>query len=328
MKKVLAILLASIMLLAGFTLAEGAQDVKIGFSQMNLSNAHFVKLAAGWTAFCEEYGLEDIILSANDSADTQASQVETWLNSDFDAIAICALDGNAMHNACQKADEMGVPILNVYNLLEGDYDAATPNPDDIQGMTMAKVVADYINNNEPWKSMERIEFATINNDTVKESIIRMDTIEQYMIDNCPNVVFVGTALGAQSAEMAMQATENLFQKYPDLQIVFANNDSAGLGVYQAFVNAGKTDPDKYIICGNDAIPEVCKLIKQGSVYQFSVDPNAYAAGYQMAKMTYQLAVEDPELDPIWTFELVGINKDNVQTVIDRNVELGLMEDIA
>jgi ABC-type sugar transport system substrate-binding protein len=91
----------------------------------------------------------------------------------------------------------------------------------------------------------------------------------------------------------MQVTENLIQKYKDVDCVFALNDEMALGAIQALKAAGMND---VLVVGFDANADAANAIQKGEMWgTFNMDHFGigYAAAvYLVLKLDYDIVANN------------------------------------
>jgi ribose transport system substrate-binding protein len=100
---------------------------------------------------------------------------------------------------------------------------------------------------------------------------RTNAFKQSLLKLDPKAQFVGTGNGGfTSPTVAEQSTLNLIQAHPQLKVIFADWDGAAIGAVTAAREAGKTDPTKFYIAGQDgSAAQLEDMQKPGNVLQSS-----------------------------------------------------------
>ena len=127
-KKLIAMLLAVLMIvaLAVPAMADGEEEAeeekepvvanekyKIALIQQHQDNAFQITVSEAAQAKAEELGIELTILSANQDAATQISQIEQCVAEDFDAILYEPVNPDALGDASKAAVDEGVVVINI-----------------------------------------------------------------------------------------------------------------------------------------------------------------------------------------------------------------------
>jgi D-allose transport system substrate-binding protein len=95
---------------------------KILAVEKTLANEHWQTMAKGYEWAAQRYGADIEVASVPTEADTaaQLALVESALGKGFDAIAVSPITPNNLNPALAKASEMGIPIINVDELIPED----------------------------------------------------------------------------------------------------------------------------------------------------------------------------------------------------------------
>ena len=93
----------------------------------------------------------------------------------------------------------------------------------------------------------------------------------------------------------MSVTENLLQKYTDVNAIIGANDESALGAIQALKAAGK---EGVLVAGFDGSVDAANAVKNGDMYEtYNTDP--YGSGY--IACAYALMYLDDGIEPAGKF---------------------------
>lgn len=115
MKKILAILLALIMVL-GMSSAFAATG-RIGIAMPTKSSERWIRDGANVQKGLEALGYKVDLQFAEDIIDNQIAQIENMLVKGVDALIIASIDGSSLNNVLKQARDMGVKIIAYDRLL-------------------------------------------------------------------------------------------------------------------------------------------------------------------------------------------------------------------
>ena len=119
MKKILAILLVAMLLLANLALAETG---RIGVSMPTRSVERWIHDGDKVKESLEALGYSVDLQYAEDIVDAQVSQIENMLLKGVDVLIIVAIDGTALNTVLATAKEMGVTVIAYDRLLMNTKD--------------------------------------------------------------------------------------------------------------------------------------------------------------------------------------------------------------
>lgn len=142
-KKFLALLLAGALALAALTgcssgetaeegsgagTEEGAEDggYRIALVQQHQTNAFQIAVTEGAQAKADELGVELNILSADQDAAKQISQIEQCVSEGYDAILFEPVDPDGLRDAAKAAADAGVIMINIVSACTDWESAASP----------------------------------------------------------------------------------------------------------------------------------------------------------------------------------------------------------
>ncbi len=210
----------------------------------------------------EEAGYEVIVSSFDQDTSKQIEMIENYVNSGVDMI--CTNPGsNAGDDALKTAMSKGVKVF-VYGVETSDYDLCAVEDESSVGKAIGTMGADYTNN----KLGGKVQAIALINTAGQDLAKRSNGILEAFKEKCPNSEIVGTAECASTGE-GTSAMENFLQRYPDVQVVLAYNDTFGLEAMEVLKAAGK-DGEKYGVFGCDGTSEGLKNIKEGTIYRGTI----------------------------------------------------------
>ncbi|MBE2270424.1 MAG: substrate-binding domain-containing protein, partial [Anaerolinea sp.] len=314
MKKLtLLLVLLCAVILAVAPLAAQEDTIRIGALIKNDSNPYFLTMADGYRFAAERYGVDIVIGSTptEDSADEQLAILETWLNEGgFDALIVTPFRATSLNSALIRATEMGIPIINIDELIPADAQegidlAAQIASNNVRGGSLAGAYALSILS--PGDEVAVIEGAP----GTTSSIDRVNGFTQAALAGGLNVVASQTA-NWDRAEAYNVAT-NILQANPNVRFIFAANDGMGLGAVEAVEAAGLAEQVE--VASVDAIPEAVEAVAAGrlagTVAQYP-DEMAVLAVEAAIKL-----VQGRPIAPVIESPVVLITSENVATAGSR-----------
>lgn len=234
---------------------------KIKAIEKTLINEHWQFMKAGYEFAAQRYGVEIEVGSVPTEADTaaQLALLESWLTMDIDALCVSPITPNNLNPALAKASEMGIPIINVDELI----------PEDVAKEAGIKIATRIASNNyyagvlagkymlehlPAGAKVAVIEGMAGNVSGMSRRDGFLDTVKDKL-----NVV--ASQPGNWDRALANNITTNILQAHPDLAGLYCANDTMALGAAEAIAAAGKEG--KIILIGTDAIPEAKEAVKAG-----------------------------------------------------------------
>lgn len=142
---------------------------------------------------------------------------------------------------------------------------------------------------------------------------RVDGLEDYFAENCPDVQVIGTVLDCDNPEGTVACAETALATYPEMNAYYSTGNLNAVGAAQVFPEAGRTD---IIVTGVDDAPEVLEGIRQGGV-SFTYGQQPYGQGYLAVYIPWKMKHEGvkPTAKYLDT-RIVFIDATNVDTYQD------------
>ncbi len=304
MKKLLSVLLAlSLCLslaLAGS--AEAPQNLKIAHTVIDLSNVYFVNVSNAMRELCAEKGYEYTLIDGKSDPAVQVSAIENFIVQGVDVIVITPVDGKALGSVLQEARDAGITII----AMDQDVpvrDALIGVSEYEYGYAAGKIAADWIN-----KNVTGTATVGILNRPVSETLIqRSNGFKDGVTQNSDAEIVAEQT--ANTAELGLKVTESILQSYPDITGFVCQNDTAGLGCYEALTAAGRKAGSTFIT-GVDGLQEAFKKIAEGGMYVGSVDNNPEGKAALILDTVTRVLKDGPIADMIYV-QVVPVTIDNV-----------------
>lgn len=237
-------------------------EIVIGASMLNMGNEFIVQLKEGMEAKAGELGVKIIFTDAETNASTQVQQVENFIVQEVDAIILNPVETDASSPAVVKAQEAGIPIINVNSVTSTQPDAFVGSRDEDSAEIAINFIAEKLSKKgnivmmrgNPGQSAE-----------VKRGQGALDTLKNY-----PDMELIAEQTAKWSRDQSLTLMQNWLQTYQgEIDGVFAQNDEMAMGALKALEDAGVSDD--IILVGIDAIADALQAVKDGrldaTVYQ-------------------------------------------------------------
>ena len=257
------------------------------------ANEFWQAMAAGYRFAAERYGVEIEVASVPTEADTaqQLALVEGWLDRDFDAWLVSPITPNNLNSALAAASEMGIPIINVDELIPPD--AAREAGINIAqriasnnyqaGQLAGQYVLDHVEAGSQVAIIEGIA-GNVSGQNRRDGFF--DTVSG-------TLEVVASQPADWDRSRALDVATNILQANPDVRAIYCANDTMALGAAEAVRALGLQD--QVIILGTDAIPEALEAVREGrmagTVAQFP---------YEIAWIAVESAIKIAEGRPVST----------------------------
>jgi len=191
----------------------------------------------------------------------QIELVEQMCAQKVNGIVIAPADSKALVNACKKAMDSGIVVVNIDNkfdtqvLQEKGVKIPFVGPDNRKG---AKLAGDYLARSLSMGDKVAILEGVPNAfNAIQRKAGFEDAIQQ------ADLTLVSSQAALWETEKANQVMAAMITEHPDLKAVLCANDSMAIGAVAALKGAGKLDQVKVV--GYDNISAVQQLIREGRV---------------------------------------------------------------
>lgn len=163
----------------------------------------------------------------NDDTDSQIRILQAYTHKDVDAIIITPTDRARLVEPVRKATAIGIKVVVVDSALDGDYHSNIVATDNVRGGKLAAKYLAALLGNQGRVMMLRTVAGSASTDERAEGFIK------YLRDNAPKITLVEDVYGGGSTGKARHSAVQLLEKHPDIDGVFAVNESSSDGMLRA-----------------------------------------------------------------------------------------------
>jgi ribose transport system substrate-binding protein len=264
MKKLLSLLVASIMIMSLFVGCANTQEQPapekpaeeaktIGLAISTLNNPFFVDLEAGAKAKAAELGATLVTLDSQDDSATEMSNVEDLINQGVDIILINPTDSDAVKSAVEAANKAGIPVITLDRSANGGEVVSHIASDNVAGGKLAgEYIIELLGGKGNVVELEGVPGAS----AARE---RGEGFNSAIAKSDIKVVAKQTA-NFDRAE-GLTVMENILQAQPEIDAVFAHNDEMALGALEAIKSSGR----EIIVVGFDATDDAKAAVESGKM---------------------------------------------------------------
>lgn len=285
-----------------------AGDISIGVSLGQNVHPYFVAMQLGIEAACEEYGVENYnFLSADNSLETQNTQLENLVTMGSNVILLNPYDSEGVVNAVKAAADQGVGIITMDVDCEGSNCYLASDNYKI-GQMLAEYVIEELGGEGKIAIIDGITVSSLKDRT--EGF--MDTIAESGIE------VVAEQQTAHARDTALSSAENILQANPDINAFVGVNENSGMAILSAVTSANLSD---VLITTVDATSENLVAIRDGKV-AVGVAQDPYQMGYQAVEQAIKL-YNGEEVESFIETPIEYMTIDNVQEYIDREESYGM-----
>ena len=245
------------------------EDYKIGYIAKNTTNPYMIAQAEGVKKAGADMGFTAVTQapSTADSVEEQVKIMEDMIQQEMDVIIVHCADSNGIMPGVRKAQDAGIIVLTIGTPGSEDTFLRTGVDYYETGYTIAKEMAEALGGKGNIIVLEGPPGAA-------NAIERLNGIQDALAEYAEIEIVASQTANFKRTE-GMSVTENLLQKYTDVQGVIGCNDESALGGLQALKAAGMTD---VLVAGFDGSVDATNAVESGEMFAtYNTDP--YGSGY-------------------------------------------------
>lgn len=302
------------------------QKIKIGVSISLEANNTVKTWFEAIKARGESYGFEVVGIDANGNPGKQASDIDSLLAQNVDAVVIWPLDADALRPAINRVKEKDIPIMGIdFNVKKGGTDYGLTNEvilgREETAVQVAKLMAETFTKET---EVAGIGYAI----PVPGNLFVMEKFKSE-VESYNHLRWVGQQDNAtDNISGAEPLMNNMLTKNPNIKAVFAYNDESAIGAAQAAINSNKTlyskgNPDGIMIIGFNADESGIKAIEEGKEFA-TYNLNPVKAGAISVDYIHQLLIDKKNSSEIPKEVLISspmISLENVSEFIPWKEEI-------
>jgi ribose transport system substrate-binding protein len=251
--------------------AEAQKRHKIVVFTKNVTNPFWkaVRTGADKAAAALGVDLEHAAPTKPDNIEEQTRLVEDWIVKKPDVFVFVPVDYKALVPSIEKVNKAGIPIVIFSNRMTGvDYVSYVGSDDETIGYELAKYLFKQLGGKGKVIHIDGVP-AAITAQNRKKGFERA-------LKEHPGIELLASQPGNYRRLPAVQVMENLMQRFPVIDGVWAANDDMAVGIAEALEAAGRGGRTKVV--GIDAIPDGAAAIDKGRMLA-SADYSGHDQGY-------------------------------------------------
>lgn len=235
-------------------MAEG-ESYTIGFAVSTLENPFFVTMKDAAVAKAEALGVELMVLDAQDSAETQASQIEDFIVRGVDLLIINPVDSDAIGTSVVACNTEGIPVITV---TRASNSGEVVQHLDIDNREAGRLDAEQLIVDLGGKG----KVAVLEGIAGSSSAIERNEGFVAALEGT-EIEIVASLTANYAREEGASVTEDILQANPELDAIYAHNDEMALGAVRAVAAAGRSEEIK--IYGIDATDDALVAVENGEM---------------------------------------------------------------
>lgn len=246
----------------------------------------------------------------------QIDIVNNFISREVDAIVLAPLDAVALTRPVEQATNRGIPVIVIDSGLESDKYVSFVATDNIAGGRMgARRLGEQMQGKGKAILLRYAEGSASTSN-------REEGFLEEMRSSFPDIELISTdQYAGVTMESAMQASQNLLNKYGDVDGVFCPNESSTFGMLRALEISGKAGDIVFV--GFDTSDKLLQGIDDGHVSGL-VSQDPFDMGFQgvMTAVAVLKGLEVEKRIPT-RLEIItpeNINDDSIQDLIHPDLE--------
>lgn len=241
----------------------------------NSVNPYMVKNLEGTAKAAADMGCDIVTLSPTkqDSVEEQVTIMEAMISKGVDGMVIHPSDSAGIMPGVRKAKEEGILISTIGTPAAEKTFLRTGVDYKLTGKMIAERLAEELDGKGKVIVLEGAPGAQNGQE-------RLEGIKEGF-SAFPDIEIVASQTANWSRVEGMSITENLLQRFPDIDAIIGSNDEMAIGAVQALKAAGLKD---VLVAGFDANKDASEAIKNGEMLvSYNTDPfgSAYLAAVYM-----------------------------------------------
>ena len=233
--------------------AIGAKQPRIGVTLLTKSHPFYQEMEAAMKEAADKSNVKLNIQSAEFDMKDQQAQIETFITQRVDALVVCPVDSDTIAGAIKEANRAGIPVFTADIAANGGDVVCHIASDNIAGGRLAgEYMAKLLKGKGKVIIIDHPKVMSVRDRTKGF----LDAVGKY-----PGIKIIARPPGDGERGKSMDVMETMLQSHPEINGVFAINDSTALGALAALRQAKK---DNIVIVGYDGDPEAREEILKGS----------------------------------------------------------------
>lgn len=261
---------------------------------------------AGAVKAAQESGTEIIWVGPEreDDRRQQIDVVQNFISRKVDAIVLAPLDKVALVRPVETAVTRGIPVVIMDSGLDSDKQSSFVATDNREGGRMAARHMGQLMDGKGQALMLRYAEGSASTMEREEGWLEV------MKEEFPGVELVSTnQYGGATTESALQASQNLLNKFPDVGGIFCCNESTTFGMLRALQQSGRAG--EVIFVGFDTKDAFTEAIRKGELHG-TVSQDPFDMGYR-GVMTAVAVLNGKQVEPRVATNITLITPENLDT---------------
>ncbi len=268
--------LTGMTLLAALALAgcnRGPQEKRIAFVPKGQAHVFWQSVHAGAIKAARENPGYTVVWNGPASETDYTGQikiVDSAFNQHVDAVCLAPIDKKIMVSLVEHGAAIGTPVIIFDSPVDTDTFTSQVATDNYEGGRMgARRLSEVLG-----KKGKIVEVAVQPGSA--STMLREDGFEKELKDNSPDIKLVDKQFGMADFAKSLKVAENMLTAVPDLDGMFASNESSSVGAVRALQSKNRKNVK---LVGFDSSPQLLEALRSGEIDALIVqDP--FEMGYR------------------------------------------------
>jgi ribose transport system substrate-binding protein len=286
--------------------AGAGRTLRIAVIPKGTTHEFWKSIHAGAARAARELGVE-ILWKGPQKEDDRAQQitvVEDFISRGVDGIVLAPLDDRALMRPVQDAVREGIPVVVIDSGLQGRDYVSYVATDNFQGGVLAARRLGGLLGGRGRIFLIRYQEGSASTEQREAGFLQTITAEFPAIE-----LLVKDQYAGATTETAYQLAENLLSRFPDVEGIFAPNESSTFGTLRALQESRLAGRVAFV--GFDSSPKLVQGLRDGHI-QGLVIQNPDKMGYLGVKTMVAFVRGEP-VEPVIDTGVVLATKDNMDS---------------
>ncbi len=283
-----------------------AKKIRVGLIPKGSTHTHWKTVQAGAQKAANELGVELLWQGPikEDDRQAQVQTVQNFISQGVDVLGIAPLDAQSLVPQVQQAIKRGIPVLVFDSALGSeDYSSYIATNNHKGGQLCADRLAEVMGKKG---KVLVLRYAEGSASTLEREAGFLEKIKQY-----PDIQVVSdNQFAGATMEKAFQVSQNLLNRFPDLDGVFCSNESATQGMLRALEQAAYRQ-GSYKFVGFDYNQTLIDAVNNQKIQGLAMqDP--FKMGYESVRAAVAIYKKQP-VERLIDTGVIMMTKENFQS---------------
>ena len=289
-----------------------SEKLQIAVIPKGTTHQFWKSIHAGANKAAHDYDVEVIWQGPQkeDDRQMQIQVVQNFISRGIDAIVLAPLDARSLAGPVQAAVRRDIPVVIIDSGLDSDAHTSFVATDNRLGGALSAERLSEVLGGQGKIILLRYQEGSASTTNREEGFL------ERIREVAPEIeILTDTQYAGATIEKALQVSQNLLNRYPDVDGIFCPNESTAQGMLRALQTAGKAGSIRLV--GFDANETLIAGLRGGAIDGLAVqDP------FNMAYMGVQTAASvarGVEVEPLINTQVMMITPDNIDTEEAQNL---------